>query len=164
MISFGKNQNNHSNLRYAFQDDEYLFMVLDMMLGGDLRYHLDKMKHFTEPMLQLMVAEISLALDYLHSRNIVHRDLKPDNILLDVKGHCHLTDFNLAVRFRPNQRLTASAGTRPYMAPEIFYDETGYSTPIDWWSLGVVTFELAYGKVGKYLNISYPFVERQIMN
>jgi serine/threonine protein kinase len=67
------------NLRYAFQDDENMFMVIDLMLGGDLRFHMDRIGELREDHISLMVAEISLALDYLHSRNIVHRDIKPDN-------------------------------------------------------------------------------------
>lgn len=106
---------NSSNLRYAFQDDENLFMVIDLMLGGDLRFHLDRMGSFTEPMTRLMIAETACGLAYLHSKNIVHRDLKPDNLLLDDGGHCHLTDFNIAVRFRPEKALTAVAGSMAYM-------------------------------------------------
>ena len=68
-----------SNLRYAFQDDENLFMVIDLMLGGDLRFHLDRMGTFPDPMISLIVAETACGLDYLHKKNIVHRDLKPDN-------------------------------------------------------------------------------------
>lgn len=79
------------NLRFAFQDDEYLFMVIDLMLGGDLRFHLEKSRVIDEQIVKFYVAEISCALSHLHQLNIVHRDLKPDNILLDEHGHCHLT-------------------------------------------------------------------------
>ena len=68
-----------SNLKYAFQDDENLFMVLDLMLGGDLRFHLEKSGPFTEKRASFYIAEIASALNFLHSVNIVHRDLKPDN-------------------------------------------------------------------------------------
>lgn len=67
------------NLRYAFQDDENLFMVLDLMLGGDLRFHLDRMGMMKEDMVRFYTAEVACGLAYLHSRRIVHRDLKPDN-------------------------------------------------------------------------------------
>jgi serine/threonine kinase 32 len=66
-------------LRYAFQDDENLFMVLDLMLGGDLRFHLDKAGTLPEDQVQFYAAEIGAALSYLHSKNIVHRDIKPEN-------------------------------------------------------------------------------------
>ncbi|KAI8802756.1 kinase-like domain-containing protein [Cladochytrium replicatum] len=133
------------NLRYAFQDDENLFMVIDLMLGGDLRFHLDRMGIMTEDMVRFYAAEISCGLAHLHSKKIVHRDLKPDNVLLDEKGHAHLTDFNIAVHFREEKPLTAVAGSMAYMAPEIL-SKKGYFASVDWWSLGVVLYELAFGK------------------
>ncbi|OAJ44026.1 hypothetical protein, variant 2 [Batrachochytrium dendrobatidis JEL423] len=133
------------NMRYAFQDDENLFMVIDLMLGGDLRFHLDRMGVFKEDMIRLYTAEIACGLAYLHSKNIVHRDLKPDNILLNETGHAHLTDFNIAVRFRDDKPLTAVAGSMAYMAPEVL-SKKGYFSSVDWWSLGVIIFELAIGK------------------
>ena len=70
------------NLRYAFQDDKSLFMVIDLMMGGDLRFHLDRAGPFKEAHVEFVVAECSLALNYLHSKNVIHRDLKPDNSIL----------------------------------------------------------------------------------
>ncbi|KAJ3299707.1 hypothetical protein HK104_007635 [Borealophlyctis nickersoniae] len=133
------------NLRFAFQDDENLFMVLDLMLGGDLRFHLDRMGTMTEDMVRFYTAEISCGLAYLHSKKIVHRDLKPDNILLDEFGHAHLTDFNIAVHYREEKPLTAVAGSMAYMAPEVLAKK-GYFSAVDWWSLGVVAYELAFGR------------------
>ncbi|KAI8897009.1 kinase-like domain-containing protein [Globomyces pollinis-pini] len=133
------------NLRYAFQDDENLFMVLDLMLGGDLRFHLDRMGAFKEDHISLVVAEISCSLSYLHSKNIIHRDLKPDNILLDEEGHAHLADFNIATRFRDDKPLTAVAGSMAYMAPEIL-GKKGYFASIDWWSLGIIIYEMSTAK------------------
>lgn len=133
------------NLRYAFQDDENLFMVIDLMLGGDLRFHLDRMGPFKESHIALITAECALALGYLHARKIIHRDMKPDNVLLDEFGHAHLTDFNIAVRFRDEKPLTAVAGSMAYMAPEIL-QKRGYFASVDWWSLGVMVFEMATGK------------------
>ncbi|KAF7731653.1 hypothetical protein EC973_008823 [Apophysomyces ossiformis] len=133
------------NLRYAFQDDENMFMVIDLMLGGDLRFHLDRMGVMPEDHVQFYAAEISLGLHYLHGKRIVHRDLKPDNILLNEKGHAHLTDFNIAVRFTEEKPLTSIAGSMAYMAPEIL-QKRGYFASVDWWSLGVVCYELLFGK------------------
>ncbi|CAO3644219.1 unnamed protein product [Cunninghamella blakesleeana] len=139
------NYNYIVNLRYAFQDDENLFMVIDLMLGGDLRFHLDRMGHFDEDLVKFYAAELALAIHYLHEHNIVHRDLKPDNILLDEKGHAHLTDFNIAVQFSEKKALTSVAGSMAYMAPEIL-KKRGYFASVDWWSFGVVIYELLFGK------------------
>ncbi|GBB98943.1 hypothetical protein RclHR1_03370010 [Rhizophagus clarus] len=133
------------NLRYAFQDDENLFMVLDLMLGGDLRFHLERQGSMKEEVVKFYVAEVSLGLHYLHSKKIVHRDLKPDNVLLDEKGHAHLTDFNIAVHFNERKPLTSVAGSMAYMAPEILLKK-GYFDTVDWWSLGVVMYELLFSK------------------
>jgi len=133
------------NLRFAFQDDENMFMVLDLMIGGDLRFHLDRLGGFNEETLRFYCAEIACALNYLHNKGIVHRDLKPDNILLDDKGHAHITDFNIAVHVDPKHLPRSQSGTISYMAPEVFANK-GYSYPVDWWSLGVVLFEGFYGK------------------
>ncbi|SNX85760.1 related to serine/threonine protein kinase [Melanopsichium pennsylvanicum] len=133
------------NLRYAFQDDENMFMVLDLMLGGDLRFHLDRTGNMSEEVVRFYVAELALGLDYLHRLQIVHRDLKPDNVLLDEKGHAHLTDFNIAVHFSPRRPLTSIAGSMAYMAPEVL-TKRGYLSSVDWWSLGVVAYELLFGR------------------
>ncbi|KAI8099861.1 kinase-like domain-containing protein [Halteromyces radiatus] len=133
------------NLRYAFQDDENLFMVLDLMLGGDLRFHLDRLGVMPEAYVQFYAAEVAWSLRYLHKKNIIHRDLKPDNILLSEQGHAHLTDFNIAVQFSESKPLTSVAGSMAYMAPEVLM-KRGYLASVDWWSLGVVCYELLIGK------------------
>ncbi|KAG0168545.1 hypothetical protein DFQ28_004787 [Apophysomyces sp. BC1034] len=133
------------NLRYAFQDDENLFMILDLMLGGDLRFHLDRLGVMPEEYVRFYAAEVAISLHYLHKKNIVHRDLKPDNILLNENGHAHLTDFNIAVQFSEKKPLTSVAGSMAYMAPEVL-QKRGYFASVDWWSLGVVCFELLFGK------------------
>uniref|UniRef100_A0A8C9JTY2 Serine/threonine kinase 32C n=1 Tax=Panthera tigris altaica TaxID=74533 RepID=A0A8C9JTY2_PANTA len=108
------------NLWYSFQDEEDMFMVVDLLLGGDLRYHLQQNVQFSEDTVRLYICEMALALDYLRSQHIIHRDVKPDNILLDEQGHAHLTDFNIATIIKDGERATALAGTKAYMAPEIF--------------------------------------------
>ncbi|XP_048059998.1 serine/threonine-protein kinase 32C-like isoform X2 [Megalobrama amblycephala] len=137
------------NLWYSFQDEEDMFMVVDLLLGGDLRYHLQQNVPFTEEAVKLYLCEMTLALDYLQSQHIIHRDIKPDNILLDEQGHAHLTDFNIATIIKDGERATALAGTKPYMAPEIFQSfvsgGTGYALEVDWWSLGVTIFEVLRG-------------------
>lgn len=133
------------NMRYAFQDDDNLFMVLDLMLGGDLRFHLDRLGSMPEEYVRFYAAEVSVCLNYLHKLNIIHRDLKPDNILLDEQGHAHLTDFNIATIINNSKPITSIAGSFAYIAPEVL-QKRGYLTSVDWWSMGVVIYELLFGK------------------
>ncbi|KAH6564137.1 hypothetical protein BASA50_006827 [Batrachochytrium salamandrivorans] len=131
-------------LRYSFQDEKFMYMILDMMSGGDLRFHI-KSRLWNQDETTFVIAEISCALGYLHSHKIVHRDIKPDNILLDADGHAHLSDFNVAIRYVEGKPLRSVAGTEPYMAPEIIIG-TGYTMAVDWWSLGVTMFEMVCGE------------------
>lgn len=133
------------NMRYAFQDDENCFCVLDLMLGGDMRFHLKKEGPFPEQAVQFWVAELSSAVHYLHQQRIVHRDIKPDNILLDSEGHAHITDFNVAIHFSDRRMHTSVAGSMAYMAPQVV-GRQGYSWQIDWWSLGITAYELLFAR------------------
>lgn len=132
------------NLRYSFQDIEYIYIVVDLMNGGDLRFHISR-KCFTEEAVRFWMAELGCALRYIHSQGIVHRDLKPDNVLLDSQGHVHLADFNVASDFKPGRPLTSKSGTLAYLAPEV-YEGGGYYCEVDWWSLGVTFYECIYNK------------------
>ncbi|KAJ3344426.1 hypothetical protein HDU83_005255 [Entophlyctis luteolus] len=142
-----ESHNDRSNLRYAFQDDEHMFMVMDLKLGGDLRFLLTNNKGILpEATVKFYVAEVALGLMYLHSKHVVHRDLKPDNILLDERGHACLTDFNISTYWKDGKMLHAVAGSLVYMAPEILEQKAGYTYTIDWWSLGVIHYEMICGK------------------
>ncbi|KAI0034202.1 kinase-like domain-containing protein [Vararia minispora EC-137] len=135
------------NLRYAFQDEENCFFVLDLMLGGDLRYHLTTKGCFPERVVRFWIAEVSCGLAFLHRERIVHRDLKPDNILLDAAGHAHITDFNVATYYTPRRGHTSVTGTVAYMAPEMLHSARyGYQWQVDWWALGVIAHELLWMK------------------
>ncbi|KTF81556.1 hypothetical protein cypCar_00032200 [Cyprinus carpio] len=103
------------NVLRELQDEEDLFMVVDLLLGGDLRFHLQKKVGFNEQTVKLYVCELVLALDYLQRSHIIHRDIKPDNILLDEHGHVHITDFNVAAVLQGSETVSSMAGTKPYM-------------------------------------------------
>ncbi|KAI8901057.1 kinase-like domain-containing protein [Globomyces pollinis-pini] len=133
-------------LKYAFQDDDYLFMVIDFAKGGDLRYHLNDKKAIIDDFtLQIYTAELSSALNYMHLCQIIHRDIKPENILLDAEGHLLLTDFNIAVSLADNI-ATSESGTLDYMAPEMFLGQP-YAYSVDWWATGTVLYECIYRKL-----------------
>ncbi|EIM91142.1 kinase-like protein [Stereum hirsutum FP-91666 SS1] len=135
------------NLRYAFQDDYNCYFALDLMLGGDTRFHLNQLGSFPEETVRFWMAELACAISYLHDHKIVHRDVKPDNILLDTSGHAHLTDFNIAIHYSDRRLHTSVAGSMAYMAPEIIHpNRRGYSWQVDWWSLGVCAYELLWHK------------------
>ncbi|RCH88533.1 hypothetical protein CU097_009696 [Rhizopus azygosporus] len=133
-------------LRFAFQDNEYMYMATDLMLGGDLHFHLNRhSSYFSEDIIRFWFAELASAVKYLHSKGVVHRDIKPHNILMDDKGHVHLADFNIATHLHPNRLLTSNSGTGYYMAPEV-YKGGGYDESVDWWSFGITLYECVYRK------------------
>lgn len=131
------------DLYNTFQSPCNLFMVLEFVAGGDLFTLLRKSKIFVEPQAKFYVCEVLTILEYLHSMKIVYRDLKPENILLDSTGHIKLADFGFAKRLTGT--TSSFCGTPDYIAAEIIASRP-YSFPVDWWSLGVLVFELTSGK------------------
>ncbi|CAO3635456.1 unnamed protein product [Cunninghamella echinulata] len=134
------------NLRYAFQDEHCLYMVMDLKLGGDLRYYLHKHGCLSEHLTRFWLSELICAVKYLHLKGIMHRDIKPENILFDLNGHLHLTDFNIATLIpKENHLLTSQCGTLSYFAPEVINGH-GYNESIDWWCIGLIFYECIFGK------------------
>lgn len=132
-------------LRYAFQTETKLYFVLDYYTGGELFFHLKKRRRFKELEARLMVAEVGMALGHLHSLDVIYRDLKPENILLDHTGHICLTDFGLSKDLGPeNEEARTFCGTPEYLAPEIVLNK-GHGKAVDWWSLGILLYELTVG-------------------
>ena len=134
-------------LRYSFQSNDKLYLVVDYVNGGELFFHLQKERYFAEPRAKFYAAEITSALGYLHSQDIVYRDLKPENILLDAEGHIVLTDFGLCKDGLSGRETTNTfCGTPEYLAPEVLRKEA-YDRCVDWWCLGAVLYEMMYGLV-----------------
>uniref|UniRef100_A0A3B3WGG4 non-specific serine/threonine protein kinase n=1 Tax=Poecilia mexicana TaxID=48701 RepID=A0A3B3WGG4_9TELE len=133
-------------LHYAFQTDTKLHLILDYVNGGELFTHLVQRVRFKEQEVALYSGEIVLALEHLHKLGIVYRDLKLENILLDSNGHIVLTDFGLSKEFDQVERAFSVCGTVEYMAPEIVEGgDSGHDKAVDWWSLGVLMYELLTG-------------------
>ncbi|KAM0702052.1 hypothetical protein Q7P35_010962 [Cladosporium inversicolor] len=126
----------------TFQDSKNLYMVMDFIEGGELFSLLRKSQRFPNPVAKFYAAEVTLALDYLHSMNIIYRDLKPENLLLDRHGHLKITDFGFAKEV-PDITWTL-CGTPDYLAPEVVSSK-GYNKSVDWWSLGILIFEMLCG-------------------
>ncbi|OHT01574.1 AGC family protein kinase [Tritrichomonas foetus] len=137
------------SLKFAFQTPSKFYLGLEYAPGGEL-FHL--MKNQTKiPLfdIKIYIAEISLALDYLHKKGIIYRDLKPENILLDAEGHIKLTDFGLAKDLSQTGETATFGGTSEYMSPEIVKHES-YEFSIDWWAVGVLMYELLFGRTPFY--------------
>ncbi|TVY68656.1 Serine/threonine-protein kinase SCH9 [Lachnellula suecica] len=133
-------------LKFSFQTPSDLYLVTDFMSGGELFWHLQKEGRFDEKRAKFYIAELILALQHLHMHDIVYRDLKPENILLDANGHIALCDFGLSkANLTKNATTNTFCGTTEYLAPEVLLDEAGYTKMVDFWSLGVLVFEMCCG-------------------
>ncbi|KAI0140843.1 serine/threonine-protein kinase sck1 [Xylariaceae sp. FL1272] len=133
-------------LKFSFQTQNDLFLVTDYMSGGELFWHLQKEGRFDEKRAKFYIAELILAIQHLHHNDIVYRDLKPENILLDANGHIALCDFGLSkANLTKNDTTNTFCGTTEYLAPEVLLDESGYTKMVDFWSLGVLVFEMCCG-------------------
>ena len=140
------NYNLLCNMYYAFQDDETLYIIMDYLSGGDLRFHICRRNFFTEEETKFIAACITLSLNYIHDRNVIHRDLKPENLVFGGDGYLHLTDFGIAMGYkRGDPGVTSASGTPGYMAPEAIINKP-HDFAVDYFALGVIVYELMMGE------------------
>ncbi|XP_014723432.1 rhodopsin kinase GRK1 [Equus asinus] len=134
------------SLAYAFETKTDLCLVMTIMNGGDIRYHIynvnEESPGFPEPRAVFYTAQIISGLEHLHQRDIVYRDLKPENVLLDDDGNIRISDLGLAVELKDGQTKTKGyAGTPGFMAPELLRGEE-YGFSVDYFALGVTLYEM----------------------
>ena len=131
------------NMYFAFQDFYNLYLVMDLLTGGDLRYHIAHQKTFSEIQTKFFISNMLLALEYIHSQNIIHRDIKPENLVLENTGYLRITDFGVA-KINEIDNSSETSGTPGYMAPEVILVQN-HSFPSDFFALGVIGYEFMLG-------------------
>ena len=137
-------------MHYAFQDRDNLFLVMDLLLGGDLRYHIARQRRFTEEQTKFFIACLVQALETVHGCGIIHRDIKPENLVFEQDGYLRLTDFGIARYWSPDN-ASETSGTPGYMAPEVMCRQN-HGVAADYFAVGVIAYECMNGRrpyVGK---------------
>ena len=132
------------NIYFAFQDFMNLYLVMDYLSGGDLRYHLAKKKFFSEKETKFIIANIILGLEYIHNKNIIHRDIKPENLVCDINGYFRITDFGIA-KINEKDNSSETSGTIGYMSPEVLFIQN-HSFSVDFFALGIIGYEFIFGR------------------
>jgi len=134
------------NAHYAFQDSENLYLVMDLLLDGDLRFHLARQRKFSQQQTRFFCACLIHALETVHGHNIIHRDIKPENLVFDESGYLKLTDFGIAREWVPNtDNSNETSGTPGYMAPEVMC-KNNHDIAADYFAVGVIAWECMFGR------------------
>ena len=134
------------NLIYSFQDSENLYLVMDYLKGGDLRYHICKNHNISEDQTRFFLSCLILGLEFIHSHNLIHRDIKPENLLMDSKGYLRITDFGISSIYKKNKKNAYdTSGTPGYMAPEVITGNN-HCKVVDYFAMGIIGFELMMGE------------------
>lgn len=132
-------------LKFSFQSPDKLYLVLAFVNGGELFHHLQKEQRFDINRSRFYAAELLCALECLHGFGVIYRDLKPENILVDYVGHIALCDFGLCkLDMKDEDKTNTFCGTPEYLAPELLHGQ-GYTKAVDWWTLGVLLYEMLTG-------------------
>ena len=139
------------NLYYAFQDTENLYLIMDFLTGGDLRYFLRRHYKLNEESIIFIISNIILILEYLNENNIIHRDLKPDNLLFDKDGYLNLIDFGISIKSKSHQKYKKLIGSLMYIAPEIVINKTNDFSS-DYFSLDDRTYNLLKSEITRITN------------
>ena len=130
---------------FTFQNDTKIFLILDYVPGGELFGRLKEETRFPVERVKIYAAEILLGLMQLHKLGFIYRDLKPENILVDRQGHLKITDFGLVkTDMKGDQTTNTFCGTPEYIAPEMLQSQP-YTRAVDWWSFGILIFEMLTG-------------------
>lgn len=156
-------------MRSTFQDEDFLYIVMQYIQGGDLLHLLIEKDILSEEWTRFYIAQLILAVEEIHKMNYIHRDIKPDNILIDRTGHIKISDFGLSkylqidgynkkkgakltkleklkklTHLKNKERVFSKVGTPDYISPEVLTDKV-YSHSVDIWGIGVIMFECLYG-------------------
>ena len=151
------------NMYYAFQDDDTLYIIMDYLSGGDLRYMICRRNFFTEEETKFIAACVALNLNYIHDKNVIHRDIKPENLVFGANGYLHLTDFGIALEYhRGENGVRSASGTPGYMAPEAITNKR-QEFSVDYFALGVIVYELMLGE-RPYQGKNRKEIKEQMMN
>lgn len=148
------------NVHFAFQDKMNLYLIMDLLLGGDLRYHIARRRKFREDVTQFFVACLIHALEAVHAANIIHRDIKPENLVFDNDGYLRLTDFGVA-KILSADNANETSGTPGYMAPEVMCRQN-HGLVSDYFAVGVIAFECMMGR-RPYVGRSRREIREQIL-